>query len=344
MKKRFRRFKPVSRRYRTSVVKANRLRQFPWRLVLLIAGAAVVVILAALVIGGLLARRSEGQRMGDELWTLSSEEQTRPDVTVPAFRGRALTPWGSLAAIASDGRDNGVTLDLSIRNDGSFAYDLPMAEAAGLTCVPGAPTLGAEVTRLHSAGLRVCGVFRVQCMNMAYSTEPAAAALRRGVELSVLAAIAATGIDEVLLDGLPAGTDAADTLSRDFLTELRRLIDSTGKTTLIGVVMNPACFALRPEELNADGTAPAGMDILYGGRLTPGRMLTSCDYLVLDLRAYTGEASMDALEDLLSHIRYAYARYGLRLLYAESDTAAPAAAYEHGFDRLMGTDLALAEQ
>ena len=349
MKKRFRRLRPVSRRYRTSVVRANRFRAFPWRLVLTIAGAAVGVILLALIIGGLLARRSEAQRRDeDALWTLSPEEETRPDVTVPAFRGRAIRPWGSLAGIASDGLDNGVTLNLSIGDDGSFPYTLAMADAAGLTSAPDAPPLSAEVQRLHSAGLRVCGVFNVECMNMAYAADPAAAAFRRGVELSVLTAIAGTGIDEVLLVGLPAGTDAADSLSRAYLSELRRLIDNTGKATLIGVVMKPACFALRPEELNDDGTPKDGTagagDVLYGGRLTPGRMLSACDYLVLDLRTYAGAENADALEDLLSHIRYAYARYGLRLLYAEGDDAVSGAAYDHGFDRLMGTDLAPAKE
>lgn len=327
----------VSRRFRTSVRRRGR-RPVPWKQLLIAAVVCAAVIAAAVIIGSVLRKRSDEIRARREAdaWTLADEERTARDAAVPDFRGSALQPGGSLTMIASVSRDNGVTIDLSVGSDGSFAYALPMAASAGLTVPDDAISLVSEVQRLHTAGLRVMGVFRVRCLDVSYAADPALSAYRRGIELSLLTACASAGVDELLLVGLPAGTDTGDAQALAFLDELRPLLSSADHTPLVGVSLPPAAFALRPEEAgSADVTALPSADVLYGGSLTPGRMSLGCDFLAMDLRGL----APDAAGELLADIRYAYARFSLHLLYTADNVDFEAIAVKHGFTRLAGTSL-----
>ena len=58
-------------------------------------------------------------------------------------------------------------------------------------------------------------------------------------------------------------------------------------------------------------------------------MLTVCDYLALDLREYDAVSA----EAVLKNIRYAYARYALRLLCG--DPSVTEETEQHGFTRIM---------
>ena len=277
----------------------------------------LAVVAVALIWGSALKRRSDAYRAGLEAdaWTASTQAALR-QITVPDFRGGAIPPDGELPGLPADA--SGAVVTLSENPDGQLGYAFPTAATAGLTVAEGAPTPEAEVGRLHRAGLRVLGIFRVQCLDDVYRADPAAAVLRRGVELSLLTSAARAGVDELLLLGIPCGNDDADARALDFLRELKQLLADSG--TALGVALPADAF------VRAEDSTGAGI-VQYTGWRTPGRMLSVCDYLALDLRT----ADSDSAGELLRGFRFTYARYALRLLVA--DAAVSETADAHGMRR-----------
>lgn len=322
-------FVRVSRRYSAGATRRSRLRVS--RNVRRRAAVTVVVCLAvvavALIWGSALKRRSDAYHAGLEAdaWTASTQAALR-QITVPDFRGGAISPGGELPRLPADA--SGAVVTLSENPDGHLGYAFPTAATAGLTVAEGAPTPEAEVGRLHRAGLRVLGIFRVQCLDDVYRADPAAAVLRRGVELSLLTSAARAGIDELLLLGIPCGNDDADARALDFLRELKQLLADSG--TALGVALPADAFVRAEGETVPDAFAQdstgAGI-VQYTGWRTPGRMLSVCDYLALDLRT----ADSDSAGELLRGFRFTYARYALRLLVA--DAAVSETADAHGMRR-----------
>lgn len=319
----------TARRFRSTARRTVR-RRFPWRPVLLILGVCLVSITAALIVGGILSNRADAAEQDtrpEDVFTLPPADTpaARP---VPAFRGHTLAPGASPAPLTADVPDSGAVLVCSPAGD-TFPYDLPLLPMLGLTAGDDAPTLASECTRLRAGGLRSCGVMPVTCF--IGGDDPAVTALLRGRELSLALACAEAGLDELLLTGLPCGTDSLDSLSVGFLTELRRLIAEAGCTTAVGAALMPDAFLPRPEELNErDDEEEESPSPVYAGSLTPARILSACDFLALDLRGQEAEEA----DSLLYGFRYAYVRFSLRLVCAEGDSGMVSAADRHGFARV----------
>lgn len=317
------------RRYAASATRRRRLRisRDTWRRILLCLLTAAFVIAVALMWGTVLKRRSDRHHSAlvNDLWTVGNE---RPlvRVDVPDFRGGTILSDGSVSDIPTD--SNGVAIFLSENAEGMYNYVSQTTSAAGLAVVGGAPTLSSEVDRLHRAGLRVLGIFEVQCLNSLYLADPTAAVLRRGIEQSLLAAASQAGIDEILLTGIPCGNTSEDTRAVAFLSEVRQLLADSG--TALGVALPTEVFVREEGEttpnLYAQDATEEGIS-QYTGWLTPGRMLSVCDYLTVDLR----ESSARDAEEILRGFRFAYVRYSLRLLVSDADTSSYADA--HGMRR-----------
>lgn len=297
------------------------------RRILLTSVVCIAVAAVALIWGSALKRQSDAYLAASEadIWTVSADSASRT-AEVPDFRGGSISPGGDVPSVPGDA--SGVVITLSEDSNGQLGYAFSTASAAGLSVSDGAPTPEAEISRLHREGLRVLGFFSVQCLNDAYRSDPSAEALRRGVELSLLTSAAQAGIDELLLLDVPYGDDDADGRTLEFLNDLNRLTADCG--TLLGVALpanafvrvegetTPNAYALDEDELN---TAQ------YTGWRTPGRMLSACDFLALDARL----SDTDSVGELLRGFRYAYERYALRLLLA--DSASSALADSHGMSR-----------
>ncbi len=324
----------VSRRYTTGSTRRRRSLPRPgaWRPVFLICLLAVLVVSAALIWGSTLKKQSDAYRAGAEAnaWTLDESQDAWPAVTVSDhFRGMSLRPGESTDKLSASSQYNGAVLTLSATDEGVLAYDLSQVSVPDITIQSGAEALDTVVSRLHKMGLTVSGVFRIRSLDTAFTSDPALMAVRRGVELSLLVSCAQAGVDDILLLGLPYGDDSSDARTLDFLREVKALMGYTGHQPAIGVALAPDGFAQRGEELNdGEDNGRSDTDTVYAGRLTPGRMLTVCDYLAIDLRDVPAEHA----EEFLYDIQYAYVRYALRLLIA--DPAVVAEADRHGMARI----------
>lgn len=295
------------------VTRRRRARPTPevWRRAALIVGVGLLTVVVALVWGTILKRRSDryraSQLAGD--WEADTSAPL-PQAEAVELRGGRIAPDGTLPETPAE--STCVCIRLSENANGRLDYALSGVADVGPEVEPGAPTLTAEVERLHRQGMRVIGLFEVQCLNEAYRSDPAVAVLRRGIEQSLLLSAAGAGVDELLLLGCPSGGELeSGTLS--FLQETRQLLAETDPDLLFGVVLPVDAFVRVEDEtvpaLYGDETDPDGV-LQYTGWRTPGRFLSVCDRLVVDLRA----VPIEEADTQLRGFRHSYAHWGLTLL------------------------------
>ncbi len=287
--------------------------------ILLISLGTLVIIALALVWGNILKAESDQRRAEEEAnaWLVDEDSVIPIPVDVPNHSAGYAQPGGKMHM--SDILDYGaVTFDL-----GSTASPLPyhveLPEGSGMSIREGAPSLQSEVARFHKADLYVIGVFTVTSPGMADTTEKV---LRQGQELALLTQFAEAGIDNILLLGIPAGSDALDKVATGYLVNVKTALASFSPTPAVGMALYPS--ALEGSVAHPDGTSA------YVGQMTPGRMLAACDYLALDLRQ-SGEQT----EVLLKELQYAYLRYELRLLTSTETAHITQTAVDHGFSRIF---------
>ncbi len=306
----------VQRRYtRSSTKKGNILRR-PAHLGKILCGVAVAlaVVALALVWGSYLKAESDAYREATERgeWTLDAEIAPPHPTSVPNSHALAIKPEGNVGDILITGSHDGVIMTLSV-GDGTLPYTSGIGSSAGLTVAPEAVPLSQDVARVKNRGLRVTCAFAVTCLS---AEDSATRTYLRGLELALLREYAAAGMDDLILLGLPAGSDEADRLTMEFLNELRALLSDLPAPPAIGVALPPVCF--RAHEV-------------YAGNVSPARMLSACDYIAMDLRAMTAEE----VSALLPEINYAYVRYSLRLLTDKNTPAIAEDAISHGFTRVF---------
>ncbi len=295
------------------------------RIVAVVAGVTAVIVVA-LVWGNILKTRSDDYRAlkGYEAWTVDEK------VTTSAVK----EPLAGDAAPMTPGQSPDTAYDSAMLRLGSGAgKDIPYASkvltSAGVPVADGAPALAEDVDRVHARDMAAIGMFTVTSLS---ETNPAMAAYRRGLEMAWLIECAGSGLDEILLNGLPTGDDAKDAAAVAYVAELKQSLSSVNDAPAVTVVLPMRAFA----EQAKDGTWT------YDHRLTPGRMLTVCDGLVVNL------ASVPAakVENNLQGVQYPYVRYGLRLLLngeavipsddpEGASLTADALAYAHGYERIM---------
>lgn len=323
----------VSRRYSAGATRRHRYSPSPgfWRRVLLIAGGCILTVAVALCWGSALKRRSDAHREAELAGNWTAETgASLPQVNAPEVRGLLVEPGGRPGNTLRNA--DSAILWLSEDENGLLLYATAPAEAAGQAVAQGAPTLKSEISRLHGAGRRVIGLFEVQCLS---GQEGASAtALRRGLELSLLTSAAEAGADELLLIGCPWGTDEADARSLTLLRELKALLAEVAPSVVLGVALPADAFRRTegetlPAALSDSSDASDTAQPAYNGWLTPGRFLSVCDCLALDIRTL----SIDKADDLLRGFRTSYARYGLRLLI--TDTAISELADSRGMRRQL---------
>lgn len=304
--------------------------------ILAILLAVLAVIAAALVTGTYLAAKSEAYRqdLANGNWTLEEETNPGHPASVPSIRAVAIRPEGNVGDILIAGKHGGIILPLQ-DSEGTLLYTSSVAAAAGLALGADPVDLAADVARVQKRGLNVTCTMTVTCLS---EPDPALRVYRRGLELALLREYAAAGMDDLLLFGLPAGTEADDRASVAFLHELGGLLKELEEPPAVGVALPPEAYATDrtytpPIDPSADAAAgiPQGTAPLYAGNLTPARLGTACAYLAMDLRAKT-PAEVAAI---LPHIRYAYTRHALRLLVDKTDTETLEDALSHGFTRIF---------
>ena len=295
-------------------------------------GGAVLVIVAALLLGSFLKARSDAYRQDKEEgnWTLDEQIATPTPVTVPNIRGKQIAPGESVSGI----KHEGVILPL-YGGDGSLLFTSSVAERAGLPVTAEPASLPSEVSRLQDRDLNVTVTFDITSVS---ESDPATAAYLRGLELALLREYAEAGMDDLLLTGLPAGSDANDRKTVDFLTDLRTLLSDLSSPPAVGVALPVTAFAtddtytppIDPEDDEMAGI-PKGEAPLYAGNITPARIRNACDYLAMDLRGHTA----DEVADILPHIRYVYVRHSLRLLLDRASSETVDDVLSHGFERVF---------
>ena len=287
--------------------------------------AAVGVVALALVWGSILKAKSDDYRAAEEAGEWTVEENVPPvlPVHVPAVRACAIDVGEGVGFLRD--RYNGVVLALRDM-EGKLIFSSRVAEVAGMT-VADLPDLSTELTRISRSEMYVIGTFAVTSFSEA---DPALAAYARGLEMALIRELAESGIDDILLTGLPAGSDSADALTVDYLCDLSVLLSDIPDRPAIGVALPLSAF--ETEEAENEKEAEEEIDVpVYAGRLTPGRLLRACDYLAMDLRGIDPVTA----EQNLPHVAYPYTRYALRLVLSKEATELIAATTSHGFDRLV---------
>ena len=298
----------------------------PWQiLVPVLCGMAGVGL--ALILGNHLQRKSDEYR--DEAaqsdWLTAETLPESIPVTVPDIRAVRISPEGNVGDILIAGKHGGVILPLC--GDGGIPlYDSKVAAAAGMAAGSSSPSLTDDVARVSKRGLNVTVVYTVTCFS---TPDPAVAAYRRGLDLALLRECAEARPGDILLLGLPYGNDANDRRAVEFLTELDALLADLPAAPAVGVALPPSAFTAQGGSAETEEGTP-----LYAGTYSPARLLSYCDYIAMDLRAM----SAVGVSTILPEIRYAYARYSLRLLVNVSDRDAVDAALDAGYERVFEMD------
>lgn len=294
----------------------------PWQVVTVILFGVVGIVLA-LVLGNILQARSDALHAEDTRydWTLDTSIPAADPVTVPDIRAVAIQPEGNVGDILIAGKHGGVILPLCDEG-GIPRYASAVGKAAGLSVSPTAPSLADDVARITRRGLNVTVVYTLTCFSV---EDPATATYRRGLDLALLRECAEACPNDILLLGLPWGSDAADTRAWEFLGELNALLADLPSRPAIGAALPPAAFAGESIQKEEE-TQP-----LYAGNLSPARIRSACDYLAMDLRSM----SAVGVNTLLPDIRFAYMRHSLRLLVNVHDRDAVESALDRGFGRVF---------
>ena len=319
----------------------------PWRIVGGVV-AVIAVVALALVWGSYLKTRSDAFREAQERgeWTLEADSTLNRPVAVPNLRAVSIKPMGNVGDIIIAGDHGGVIMTLRT-TDGTLCYRSNVGEMAGLTTESDAPTLTDDVARVSRRGLHTICAFAVTCFD---APDSATHTYLRGLELALLREYAEAGMNDILLFGLPAGTDGKDADTVAFLGDLQALLADLPSPPAVGVALSAACFTTEdhpiptlPEAVTSsesDSSAlppvkiPDGKPPHYVGDVTPARLLTACEYLVLDLRSLTAAE----IETALPHLPYAYTRYSLCLLVDKKSPAIAEEILSHGFERVLEMD------
>lgn len=291
--------------------------------ILTVALCGVAGLILALALGGFLKARSDAYReeQSRDDWMLDTGIATPIPVEVPDIRAVAIRPEGNVGVILIAGKHGGVLLSLC-DGRGTPQYASAVGTAAGLPVPADAPSLSEDIARVSRRGLNVTCVYTLTCFD---APDAASATYRRGLDLALLRECAEARPNDILLIGLPSGSDAADRRAMDFLQELNDLLTDLPARPAIGVALPPSAFANASSEEEEDTRS------LYAGTLSPARLRTACDYLVMDLRSLTAAE----VGDLLPHIRYAYVRHSLRLMLNPADEEGVREVLSHGFERLF---------
>lgn len=280
------------------------------RAVAVIAGVAVVLG-GALLWGSMLKAKSDAYRASQEAGGWTVEAETVEPVKTEGPKGNAISTkideW-------VDHDYDGAILYLGSGGEEQVPFASDTLDVAGIA--HGTSSLSTEVDRLHDNGFTVTGVFRVTSLT---EEDAAVAAYRKGLELALVTEFARAGLDDLLLLGVPGGNEATDAAVVAYLRDVKAAVNDVTHKMAVGVCLTPADFYHVEQDQN-----------VYSDHLTPGRMLTACDYLAVDLTESDGE-----LEAMLKDLQYPYARYGLRLLLNGEDEAAEDVATTHGFERFM---------
>ena len=307
---------------RGSTKKRARLRGAvrPWQIITLVLCALAGVVLA-LVWGNSLKAKSdayrEQQALGD--WTVDNAIADPIPADVPDIRAVQIKPEGNVGDILIAGKHGGVILPLC-GDDGIPLYASRIATAAGMAVAPDAPSLPDDIARVSRRGLNVTVVYTVTCFSTPNTAE---ATFRRGLDLALLRECAEARPNDILLLGLPSGSDPSD-------------------RPAIGVALPPSTFAadtLTRGDGFTQGSASAEADTevetaehpLYAGEISPARILAACDYLAMDLRSM----SAVGVSTLLPDIQFPYVRYSLRLLVNIHDRDAVESALKRGYGRVF---------
>lgn len=279
------------------------------------------MITVALIWGSYLKSQSDALAQAEAAGEWSLDEETATPVihvTPPALRAGYASPGGNLRR-AEDASYGGVTLRLGACTK-ALPYTLNASKELDLSYASDAPSLASHVATLKSKGLYVIGVFEVTSFNTA---DTATRTYRKGLEMTLLSLFASAGVNDILLTGLPAGSDDADALAVAYLKEVKELWATMPVSSpALGVALSHGVFQ---SDVNQEDGSP-----IYAGELTPGRMLKVCDYLALDLR---GEGV--GTHDILYGMQYAYVRYSLRLLMPLSETSLITTTSGRGFGRIL---------
>ena len=206
------------------------------------------------------------------------------------------------------------------------------------------PSLKTDVDRVAKRELNVTCAFIVTCFD---AENTATHTYLRGLEIALLREYAESGMDDILLLGLPAGSDEEDARSMEFLRDLRETLSDLPEPPAIGVALGLHTLTTKdhvipplPEtELSTEDETstvppvriPTDEIPHYVGDVTPARLLSVCDYLAVDLRALT----MEEVDVVLPHLPYAYTRYSLRLLVDKNTPAIAEEILSHGFERVF---------
>ena len=289
----------------------------PWQVItVILCGVAGAVL--ALILGNYLQARSDALHEDQNRFPAATVSPKDP-ADVPAIRAVAIKPEGNVGDILIAGQHGGVILPLCDQG-GIPLYASSVGTAAGMHVDGNAPSLTDDVARVSRRGLNVTVVYSLTCFT---ASDTATAAYLRGVDLALLRECAEASPDDILLLGLPYGSDAADRQALDFLTALNALLSDLPNRPAVGVALPPSAFA-------GDSSSEDGQP-LYVGNLSPARMRTACDYLAMDLRSM----SSVGVGTLLPDIQFAYARHDLRLLVNIQDREAVKSVLNFGCTRVF---------
>ncbi len=237
--------------------------------VLAVTAFLLLSLIVSIAVGISLSRRAEETGLPQRKYELERADYRSGDKTVSAVDAYNF-PKGASAADYVNQR----IYDLSVcvrHEDGRLDFFFESAELySGDT--QGEGSLESLCQRAHDAGGRVCTYMYISSFNI---EDVHLSGIAKAYELALIAEVAESGADDILLLGLP--------VAEDIITEIEDFVAraslAAGNAPL-GVAVGEALID------------PASKD----GYLAP-RLREACDYLALDLTRLTVEDGEDVLDE-----------------------------------------------
>ena len=303
-----RRMKRYSRRTRA----AGKTSRVPV-VVLCVVIFLILSVSISVVIGILLGKRAD-EVSSRPKFEFEKVQYQSGGKTVSSIEGYHFAKGASAADYYAQGiRDFSFCLRYS---DGTLAYSSTVAESLMIDATDSDASLTRAVSRIKDEGGRACGYFYVTAFE---EQNEGLRDVYLAYELSLIAEMAESGIDEILLLGIDVSDENIDSAA-EFLARA----SLSAKNTAIGVA------------LSLDTLRATENEVYFAAR-----MKNACDFLALDLCHLTlsdaedvidkeGDTVKSTLETLIVQNEYYIRTYKLRLLFSKDHSQIYRSATELG--------------
>lgn len=279
------------------------------RRVLVVVISAVVIFALSLLLGTYLRRQVENmpprgdipeEMLSGQLPADTSDAGSRSIIAAPLALDALFDASAVNAAVEALVLGSREAVSLCLRDDaGNIWFRSQVAQNLTGQTASGVD-LSLLLSALDAADIYASAVFGVTLFG---EQDPVRRDLLRAYELSLAAEIGASGVEEILLTGLPLTVDTLDDVTA-FLTELDALLPGTVQLAV---------------------AVPADVTRAAGGTVLIKQLSLACDTVALDLRALhdtDADALYAAACGIFADASLYFSKYNMRVLISPADDAA----------------------